>query len=116
MRALIEKIERALFGATAAERVEMLAQIATQRAERIIEARVVAALERPAREDGQDSQDGQDGCDDTAMPTEVCSSDCGQSFDPMDMEECGECFRLFCLSCFPAHEAVCGQETQEKVR
>lgn len=58
---------------------------------------------------GRIATDGDTDCDDD-FPTRVCAGDCGQSFDPMDMEECGECFALVCVACFPAHEATCGKQ------
>lgn len=102
MGILSDKIERLLFGATAAERVDLLIEVATRRAE----ARLVAAMERLAAENADDAASANS--DD--MPTQACAGGCGQSLDPMDMEECGECFRLVCVSCFPAHEATCGKD------
>jgi hypothetical protein len=56
---LLNKIERLVFGATAAERVEMLVELATRR----IEQRLVAALERLAAEETEeeDTQEDDDG-------------------------------------------------------
>ncbi|HEY7976462.1 MAG TPA: hypothetical protein VID72_14030 [Ktedonobacterales bacterium] len=47
---LIERIERLVMGATAEERVNLMAELAAQRAAAVVEARIVAALERLADE------------------------------------------------------------------
>ena len=47
---LIERIERLVFGATAEERVNLMVDLAARRAASVVEARMVAALERLADE------------------------------------------------------------------
>lgn len=47
---LIERIERLVFGATAEERVNLMIKLAARRAASVVEARMVAALERLADE------------------------------------------------------------------
>lgn len=53
MGKIIDTIERALWGATAAERVDMMVELATRRAE----ARLVAALERLTADDANGDDD-----------------------------------------------------------